>query len=387
MSFIYKKPNSRYWYARFYDKDGKRCSRSTKVVSRGVSSRKDAQRIAEEFEEAARKRRTAKQTREVIVSLHQKITGEDLPVASLAKHLETWLAKKKPEVSSATYSFYAGVRKKLEDYFGDRMSDDMNNFVRQDITSFRNELSSRLAANTVNHHIKVVRMVFKDALRDGFVLENPAEHVDAVKDDKSSKLKRKPFAIQELRLVMEHATSEWRSMILFGLYTGQRLGDIVRLRWSQIDLNRGVIYLVTGKTGKRLHIPLAKPLLEHIGTLPAGDDPEECIHPRAYELLQSSAGGKVTTLSNQFTKILEHAGLREKTTHQKKGQGRSAKRQAMQLSFHSLRHTAVSLMHEAGIPAASVQALIGHDSEAVHQAYTHIGDEALRKAADSLPRL
>lgn len=289
-------------------------------------------------------------------------------------------------MSDATFAFYAGVQKKLEAYFGDKLGEDINNFSRQEITNFRNHLSKKLAAKTVNHQIKALKSIFRDALRDGFLLENPAEHVDSVKDDKSTKEQRKPFTVDELKLVMEHANSEWRSMVLFGLYTGQRLGDIVKLRWSNIDLNRGMINLVTGKTGKRLHIPIAKPLLDHIERLPVGDDPQACIHPKSCETLQN-ANWQVSTLSNQFTKILEHAGLREKTTHQKKGQGRSAKRQAMQLSYHSLRHTAVSLMHEAGIPAASVQALIGHDSEAVHQAYTHIGDDALRKAADSLPKL
>ena len=56
MAFVYKKPNSKYWYARFYDKDGKRHSRSTKVEKKGVSSRKEAQKLADEFEDAAKKR-------------------------------------------------------------------------------------------------------------------------------------------------------------------------------------------------------------------------------------------------------------------------------------------------------------------------------------------
>ena len=55
------------------------------------------------------------------------------------------------------------------------------------------------------------------------------------------------------------------------------------------------------------------------------------------------------------------------------------------LSFHSLRHTATTLLHEGGVPAAVAQALIGHDSEAIHQVYVSVGFEALKKAADTLP--
>jgi integrase len=57
------------------------------------------------------------------------------------------------------------------------------------------------------------------------------------------------------------------------------------------------------------------------------------------------------------------------------------------LSFHSLRHSATSFLHEAGIPAAVAQAFVGHDSEAIHALYTHVGAESLQKAANALPEL
>jgi site-specific recombinase XerD len=59
----------------------------------------------------------------------------------------------------------------------------------------------------------------------------------------------------------------------------------------------------------------------------------------------------------------------------------------MALSFHSLRHTAVSLLKDAGIPQAVVQELIGHDSKAMSALYTHVGREALEKAVAKLPKL
>jgi len=57
------------------------------------------------------------------------------------------------------------------------------------------------------------------------------------------------------------------------------------------------------------------------------------------------------------------------------------------LSFHSLRRTATTLLHEAGVPAAACQALIGHDSEAIHELYITVGREALQRAAAVLPAL
>jgi integrase len=84
---------------------------------------------------------------------------------------------------------------------------------------------------------------------------------------------------------------------------------------------------------------------------------------------------------------LAQAGLREEQTHKGRGIGRNAKRRASKLSFHSLRHTAVSLLKDAGIPQATVMELIGHDSEQMSALYTHVGREALQKAAAALPVL
>jgi integrase-like protein len=57
------------------------------------------------------------------------------------------------------------------------------------------------------------------------------------------------------------------------------------------------------------------------------------------------------------------------------------------LSFHSLRHTAVTLLKDAGIPQAVVQELIGHDSEQMSALYTHVGQEALEKTTAALPQI
>jgi integrase len=59
----------------------------------------------------------------------------------------------------------------------------------------------------------------------------------------------------------------------------------------------------------------------------------------------------------------------------------------LDLSFHSLRHTAVSLLNDAGVPDAVVMALVGHQSAAMSARYTHVGKEALAKAAKTLPEM
>ena len=83
------------------------------------------------------------------------------------------------------------------------------------------------------------------------------------------------------------------------------------------------------------------------------------------------------------------AGLLARKSHKKKegAQGRSGRHEINRISFHALRHTATSLMKNAGISPAIVQEFIGHESEAVNRAYTHIETAAMKRAADALPDL
>src|SRR5262249_58463919 len=93
------------------------------------------------------------------------------------------------------------------------------------------------------------------------------------------------------------------------------------------------------------------------------------------------------TLSNQFYALLVKAGLANKRTHEGTGKGRGAKRRASEISFHSLRHTATSLLKGAGVSDAVARELIGHESEAISRHYTHIETATLREAVGKMPDL
>jgi integrase len=247
---------------------------------------------------------------------------------------------------------------------------------------------ARLSPKATNHYLKVVKMLFRAAKRDGYLVDDPSEFVETVKDKGHDRKRRRPFTLDQIRAVLAVADEEWRSMILCGLYTGQRIGDIARLTWANVDLERGQIKLTTRKTGAVLMIPMAAPLKEHLDTLPTPDARPELapLHPRAFAIVTQQ--GRSGTLSNQFADLLAAAGLREKKPHRvTSGEGRDGRRESEMLSFHSLRHSAVTLLKEAGIPAAVVQKLIGHESAQMSELYTTVGEEALVKAAAAFPVL
>src|SRR5439155_18680894 len=130
----------------------------------------------------------------------------------------------------------------------------------------------------VNHAIKFLRMVFKTAKEDGkYHDENPASGVKVAKlRDRSN---RRGFTIPEIQRVVSVATEEWKSLIYFGLYTGQRLGDLARLTWRNVDLDRDQIRFVRRKTARTMITPIAPPLRAQPENLPACDNPHQPLHP------------------------------------------------------------------------------------------------------------
>jgi hypothetical protein len=63
----------------------------------------------------------------------------------------------------------------------------------------------------------------------------------------------------------------------------------------------------------------------------------------------------------------------------------TGKRAVVEVGFHSLRHTFVSLCRESGAPLAVVEAIVGHASPAMTRHYTHIGEAAARASVAALP--
>jgi len=384
MAGVIRRPESSCWIACFKDVLGRRLKRTTKIPAK-ERDRRRALEVAEGFEAVASKKRTALFVRRVISDLHLKITGEAMAVQSLRQYVESWLAMKAHEVEPSTLLTYNTDTKKLIEFMGARADEDIAELSKQDLLDFRAEEMKTLSPSSVNDRIKVLRMVFKSARREGLISDNPAEFVDAVR---GAKRKPKPvFTIDQLRAVLAAADAEWKSMILFGLYTGQRLGDVAVLTWGNLDLRARELRIETQKTGRIVVQSLAGPLLTHVQSLTAAKEKAAPVHPKAFADFHR-ANGSTSHLSGQFVDLLRRVGLREKQAHRKThGKGRGVESARGGLAFHCLRHTANTLLQAAGVPLAVTQSHIGHNSAEMSSIYTHIGKESLKLAAETFPDL
>jgi integrase len=92
-----------------------------------------------------------------------------------------------------------------------------------------------MSATSANFSVRVVRNAFKTAIRERLLMENPAgvDFIDPIKR-RHENHRRRAFTLPELqKLLAASEGSEWKGLVLVGLYLGQRLGDIARLRRSR----------------------------------------------------------------------------------------------------------------------------------------------------------
>jgi integrase len=196
--------------------------------------------------------------------------------------------------------------------------------------------------------------------------------------DKSA---RRAFTLSEIKRILKVCgeDQEWRGLVLFGLYLGQRLGDLARLTWRAANLDTGEIAFTAKKTGRRIVLPLVQPLSDYLASLPASDNPDAFIFPR------SANARRTSDLSHQFRRILVEAGLIPPRTYETTGKGHSGAREPSEISFHSLRHSAVTMLKASGLSDFVAREIVGHETTAVSRHYTHLSTDDLRTAMQRLP--
>lgn len=376
MASLRKKPNSIYWYGCFSLKDGKQVQRSTKMTDR-----KAAQKLVNQWEEAVSKKITEAQARQVLSDIYEDIHGQALALATFADYSTQWLARKKGETADATYTAYAHAVEEFTASLGDKAQDQIHYVTVGDIAKWRDASAAKASPSTANNKLKVIRILFQSAWREGFVLENIAAKVLSLKTERSV---RRAFTLAELQVVLKAAAPEWQGMILAGIYTGQRLMDIALLTWTNIDLDQNVVRLSTKKTNRTQIIPLAKPLRDYLVALPEKTLGTP-LFPNAFEAAKTQ--NAASSLSQEFYDILVSVKLADPRPPKSKAQGigRDAPRVRNELTFHSLRHTATSLLKNAGVSEAVARDIIGHDSAAVSRHYTHVDDASKKAAIELLP--
>ena len=237
------------------------------------------------------------------------------------------------------------------------------------------------SATTYNNHVCALREVFRTLADKAGVTHDPWAGVCLRADDSVS---RRELTLDEVERLYAAASKEgpqWKLLLMVGIYTGLRLGDCCRLSWDCVNLERQVIQVIPEKTKKHMHgrpvtIPIHPQLLAELQDISSRDNSLiGFVNPTIAEMYLNQNW----RLDECLRKIFKAANI----TMSVKLEGRS--RKSVVASFHSLRHTFVSLSANAGVPLPVVQSIVGHCSTAMTRHYYHENLDALRSAVASIP--
>ena len=249
------------------------------------------------------------------------------------------------------------------------------------VTRFLADLRTDRAASTYNNRVCILREIFRTLMEKAGMRRNPWDGVNFRPNDSHA---RRALTIEEVRRLIRsaaHRGAEWRRLFEIGVYTGMRLGDCCKLDWGNVDLARGIIQIVPGKTANYAH---GRPV-----TIP--------IHPELARILMRTAESRRTGLILPRIHTL-YSAHRARLSYSLKLIFRDAeintcvrvegrKWRVPEATFHSLRHTFVSIAANAGIPLHIVQSIVGHGSTAMTRHYYHEDEAALRRAVATIPSL
>lgn len=152
-------------------------------------------------------------------------------------------------------------------------------------------------------------------------------------------------------------------MALVALDSGLRFGEIASLRWSQVDLERGLIHVLNTKGKQDRTVPMTQRLKDMISEMDPGKG-----------LIFPNTDGKIQgQIPSAFKRAVVDSGLNDGITDPKE-----------KIGFHGLRHTYASRLIEAGVDLYTVQKLLGHSTPVVTQRYAHLKQDALNGAVQAM---
>ena len=244
---------------------------------------------------------------------------------------------------------------------------------------YREHLIARgVTGRTCNAHRAFLR-AFWNVLAEKARLPNGNPWARIAKRDEHS-VSRHTLTVEELRRVCQTADGELRVMLAFGLFLGARLGDAACMDWGNVDMARRLIRYTPRKTARNNPDALEIPMHPELWAVLSETPPARRRGPVTPDMLKRYTGRGVYAVSILVQNHFKACGLT--TTNERNGAGI---RRAVSAGFHSLRHTAVSMLHEAGAVQSISQALVGHNSPDVHALYTHTDPAAMRRAVGTLP--
>lgn len=247
--------------------------------------------------------------------------------------------------------------KHLIDYFGKEKI--VEQISIREINAFMIYLMKKVPKGYRNYY-RNYKALFNKAVELGYITENHFLKVKLPKkEDKIPVFLNKDTIIEISKKIKNPII---KKMVLFGFHTGCRRGEIVNLRWGNIDLEERVITIgddaFTTKTKRQRKIPMSQTVYELLNEMHTDSKSSEDFvfaKPNGFPF----DGDYVSRI---FKRAVRKLNLNEKIT------------------FHTLRHSTASYLVQNGISLYVVKEWLGHSSVKTTEIYAHLNIDSLKKA-------
>ena len=249
---------------------------------------------------------------------------------------------------------------------------EMRHFTSEHAMEFMSDAFRNIGNWTRNMNLSFYKKLWNTLIDDGRhgIASNPFAKI---RNRKAEHFRREAFTIEQAKAILEAVRDdvEMRSLIMFALYAGLRLGDCKCIRWENVDFIGNVLRLTTEKTKANVSVPLHPELRNALLSLGAKRD--------GFVLASLHSLDK-RSVCKRFSEVLRRAGIKALSD----AENPSGRRRTV-YGFHSLRHTFVSMQLNRGVPVSVVQSMVGHSSVHMTMHYSHSSREAQRSAVEAIP--
>jgi integrase len=306
------------------------------------------------------------------------------PKITTAQWLERWLRDvAKPNVRPSTFRRYKDL---TEQHIAPSLGRiPLERLTPADVRQLLNAKGADLAPRTVHHIRAVLRTALHQAERDGLVQRNAGALAESPRVERQE---MKAFTPDEARAFQQAIKGDpEEALYLVTLDAGLRQGEVLGLRWQDVDLAAGVVrvtYALQRVDGK-LQLVDVKSKTSH-RAIKLGAVAAQAL--RAHHARQADESGRVTWLPFGLVFTGAHGLPLDGTALTKRFQALLQRVGLPRLRFHDLRHSSASLLLSQHIPARVVMERLGHSTITLTMnTYSHVIAELNQEAADAMDRV
>jgi excisionase family DNA binding protein len=229
------------------------------------------------------------------------------------------------------------------------------------IEGFRKDLLERgRTRSTTNRYLALLGKMMNLAIDWGLLTQNPVARVKFFSE--KANFRETILSLEDEEALLKKCPKRLLPIVKVALNTGMRRGEILGLRWSQVDLAARTIRLSQTKSGRPRVIPINAFLLDILVKQYAKTGYSEFVFPNR------ATRKPFQDVKRAFNTAATNAGIEG-------------------LRFHDLRHTFASRLVAAGVDLITVKDLLGHHSVKVTERYTHTNAEQKKRAVEMLQGL